>query len=86
MEILLFVGASVNDLCGFVLTIFQSETKGAIEDKLDVWICVPVTVFLGGHPTQPYTELLQSGDLTHSDSLSLEVNYEFNQVSRLKTD
>ncbi|BET02225.1 AP-3 complex subunit [Nesidiocoris tenuis] len=69
-----------NRLRATISYIQQSETKGAIEDKLDVWICVPVTVFLGGHPTQPYTELLQSGDLTHSDSLSLEVNYEFNQV------
>ncbi|KAF6201155.1 hypothetical protein GE061_005602 [Apolygus lucorum] len=69
-----------NRLRATISYIQQSESKGALEDKIDVWICVPVIVFLGGHPTQPYTELLQSGELAHSDSLSLDINYEFNQV------
>uniref|UniRef100_A0A069DXV2 AP-3 complex subunit delta n=1 Tax=Panstrongylus megistus TaxID=65343 RepID=A0A069DXV2_9HEMI len=45
------------------------EEIGSIEDKLDVWLCVPVNVFLAGHLTEPYQDLISGGLLTYNTSM-----------------
>ncbi|XP_073973896.1 adaptor-related protein complex 3, delta 1 subunit-like garnet [Rhodnius prolixus] len=58
-----------NRLRATISYVQQVEDIGSIEDKLDVWLCVPVNVFLAGHLTEPYQELISGGLLTYSTSL-----------------
>ncbi|KAK9500755.1 hypothetical protein O3M35_001955 [Rhynocoris fuscipes] len=62
-----------NRLRATISYIQQMEGMGTVEDKLDVWLCVPVNVFLSGHLTEPYQDLLSGGLLTHNKSVQLQV-------------
>ncbi|XP_014242157.1 AP-3 complex subunit delta-1 [Cimex lectularius] len=72
---------TANNRLRATISYIHQKNKESLEDKLDVWICVPVSVFLTGHLTQPYAELLQSGSLNHSTTLELdEISSDFQQI------
>ncbi|KAL1446309.1 hypothetical protein WDU94_012326 [Cyamophila willieti] len=68
------------------LSYISQNKDGSTEDKLDLWLNIPVTAFI--YPAQlsgslSFTELLSSGSLEHKHSASLSLNpgLPFTQVS-----